>query len=343
MSRITIREIANHAGTSFKTVSRVINGESGVGDELRAKVRASLAELGYRPDRAAQTLRSGRNYALCVLTALPMSESLDLEGAPEFVSSVMAGALRTCWKAGYQLIYETVPVEEDNSEIVDSRLRTLRCDGVILFPPHSDATWLLDRLEKLGIPFVRIAPGNDIHRSACIVIDDFAAGREMGQLFLARGHRRIACIAGPDQHLAASRRKGGFVSAMEDISDIELTIEQGDFWFKSGLEIGHRLLSSPRPPSAVFAANDSMALGVMAAARERKLTLPDDLSIAGFDNSPMTQFVRPALTTVSQNVIKMGELAASQLIEAVTGRASMDNRVWELAYELCIRESLAGV
>lgn len=342
MARVTIRDIARHAGTSFKTVSRVINSENGVGDELRQKVRASMAELGYRPDRAAQTLRSGRNYAICILSAVAMTNDLNSESPPDFVSLIMTGALRTCREQGYQLSLGTVPLEQDGNASAEERLLSLRSDGIILYPPHADNIWLLDQLDRLKIPYVRLLPGLQLDRSACFVVDDLAAGRELGELVLAHGHRRIACITGPAAHLAAARRVEGFQLALESAGDVDLSIETGDFYFKSGFDFGMAMLGSNDSPSVIFAANDLMALGVMAAARDLGLDIPRELSIIGFDDIPMTRFIRPSLTTVSQNMRRMGELAAAHLIDAVNKRDEIERQVFKIPYELIIRESLTA-
>lgn len=341
MARVTIRDIAAHAGTSFKTVSRVINKESGVGDAMRDKVRASMLELGYRPVRAAQTLRGGRNYAICVLSALSLDRRLDFEGAPDFVSGLMAGALKTCRDEGFQLVFETVAFDENNADSIKQRLLDLRCDGVILFPPHADQISLLDNLDALQIKYVRIAPGIEADRSQCIVVDDFAAGYEMGEIIANLGHRDIACIAGPDSHIAARRRADGFRSALAGRKDISLTMAEGDFSFDSGLQHARTLLEADLPPSAIFATNDLMAIGTMAAARDLGLRLPEDLSIACFDDTPMTRFVRPSMTAISQNVLHMGALAANMLVGAINSGDSMDTHARVMGYEIKLRESLA--
>lgn len=340
MGRVTIRDIAAHAGTSFKTVSRVVNGEENVSDALRKKVKDAMKALGYRPSRAAQTLRSGRHFALCVLTAVPYEQSFAGDEVPSFLNELVAGLMRACRAENYQLVLENLAEADSAPEAVHARIASLRADGVILYPPQTDMKWLLDALDLEGIPYARIAPGSAPERADCYLVDDFSAAKEVGELLLSHGHRHIAFISGPENHLAAAHRREGLQAALEGHNDIELQLEVGTFHFPSGLAIGQKLLTQNSRPTAIFAANDMMALGVMAAASELGIAVPDQLSVVGFDDAPQARFIRPAITSVNQNVRKMGEMAGQALIQASREKSQPAPKQYHIPYTLEVRNSV---
>ncbi|MXP26593.1 LacI family DNA-binding transcriptional regulator [Altererythrobacter indicus] len=340
MGRVTIRDIAAHAGTSFKTVSRVVNGEDSVSPALRQKVQEAMKALGYRPSRAAQTLRSGRHFALCVLSAVALEESFAGDEVPSFLNELIAGLMRACRAQNYQLVLENLAGTDSSPETIQARIASLRADGVILYPPQTDMIWLLDALELAGIPYARIAPGSAPERADCYLVDDFNAAREVGELLLSQGHSRIAFISGPENHLAAAHRREGLQAALAGRPNVELQCEVGTFHFPSGLAIGKKLLIQQTRPTAIFAANDMMALGVMAAASELGIVVPEQLSVVGFDDAPQARFIRPELTSINQNVREMGEMAGKMLIETSREKAAVAPRQHHIPYTLEIRQSV---
>ena len=309
MREITIVDIARQAGVSIKTVSRVINREDGVGPEARARVEALIAQLGYRPNVAARSLSSRRSYLVGVFF-MHM-------GAYHYIAEVQAGAMRACRRAGYQLVVEQVGDGVAGvRETLTQRLRAGRFDGLVLTPPVCDDPRLLDAVESLGLTYVRIAPGGDFGRSPYVFMDDTQAAREITDRLLNLGHRRIAFIDGPAEHSAAYRRRTGYLLALEErgVAHRAEWIVPGDFDSLSGFEAAEWLLDLPVPPTAIFAANDGMALGVLAAAAKRKLSVPGELSVVGFDDNPAASSAWPRLTTIHQPIAAMAEAATEMLI-----------------------------
>jgi LacI family transcriptional regulator len=307
---VTIVDIARQAGVSIKTVSRVINREEGVGAEARARIEDLIARLGYRPNVAARLLSSRRSYLIGVIF-LRM-------GAYHYIGEIQAGAMRACRRAGYQLVVEQVGegVAGPRETLIET-LRAGRFDGLVLTPPVCDDPELLDVVEGHGLAYVRIAPGGDFDRSPYVFMDDASAAREITDRLLDLGHRRIAFIDGPQEHTAATRRRQGYLAALgaRGVTPSVELIQSGDFESLSGFEVTERLLDLPDPPTAIFAANDGMAVGVLAAAAKRGLSVPGALSVVGFDDSPVAASAWPRLTTVHQPVAEMAEAAADMLID----------------------------
>ncbi len=305
--RITIVEVAEAAGVSPKTVSRVINGEPHVRPGLSAKVRHAIDRLGYVPNTAARSLAGARSFMVAALFDNP---------SPFYLAQLQAGAMNACRDAGYHLVLEQLAIDAPDA-IADlhRRLRTARFDGVILSPPVTDCGGILDLLEARGIPYVRLSPQTGPARSPAIYCDDAAGARTVGRHLWALGHRRIGFVCGPPGHLASASRRDGFRDALAELGarPDQVTEMAGDFSFASGMTAGLHLLGQVGV-SAVFAANDDMAAGVTAAAMRLKRRIPEDVSIVGFDDSPIATLVWPPLTTVRQPIADMAAAAADLLI-----------------------------
>jgi len=275
---VTLIHVAAEAGVSIKTVSRALNDEPHVRPEVRARVLAAATTLGYRPNLSARALAGSRSYLLGLYLNNPNRA---------YVSQVAYGAMRACREAGYHLIVEEMGGSgSDVLERLSALHAAVRMDGVILTPPLSDDGAVLDQLRDRRLPLVRIAPAPaDAQAWPCVVMDDEQAAHEMTRRLQAYGHRRIAFIAGPQSHAAAARRCDGYLRAMLEAGLAhEATVRRGAFDFRSGQAAAEDLLANRRPPTAIFAANDEMALGVMATAHRRRLDVPQALSITGFDD-----------------------------------------------------------
>lgn len=307
---VTIVDIAREAGVSIKTVSRVINREEGVGAETRLRVEALVEQLGYRPNVSARSLSSRRSYLIGVIFMRV--------GAYHYVGEVQVGAMRACRRAGYHLVVEQVsPADSIGPGPLAQALRAARFDGVILTPPTCDDPEVLGVIEAADLSFVRIAPDQDFSRSPYVFTDDHAAAREMTIRLWDMGHRRIAFIDGPPQHGSARRRREGYLAALQARGG-EIRpewIAQGTYYSLSGFNAAEALLSLPDRPTAIFAANDEMAVGALAAAAKHGLSVPRDLSVVGFDDGPSAESSWPPLTTVHQPTAEMAEAAAQMLIE----------------------------
>jgi LacI family transcriptional regulator len=326
--RVTIAAIADAAGVSVPTVSRVLNGRTDVAAETRERVEQLLREQGYR---RRNSRRSGR----AKLIDLVFGE-LDSPWAVELIR----GVEHVAHAAGVGTIVSAVHGRPAPTRQWLANLRVRTCDGVIFVlsdlsvPVHA-------RLSHLHIPAVVIDPAGDTAAGVPTVgATNWAGGLSATDHLISLGHRRIGLVAGPRQVLCARARLDGYRAALEAAGigvDPDL-IAQGDFYHESGFTAGGRLLDRADPPTAVFAASDQMALGVYEAARRHGLRVPADLSVIGFDDLPEAQWSSPPLTTVRQPLAEMGGLAARTLLRLARGETVQVPRV-ELATELIVRDS----
>lgn len=327
----TIKDVAREAGVSFKTVSRVINRNPSVNAEMRQAVELAMQKLRYRPHTAARALRGQRSYSLALLTGwadeppnLFAPDNTDEPHFSEFFSELTIGCGVTCRKNGYHLICEFLSygdrerAEQDMGGLLDN----LRPDGLLISPPLCDVPWLLDLVERRRVRYARLLPGTDLDRGLSFAIDDFGAAEAITGMLLRAGHRRLGMIAGPADHIAAKERRKGFEAAVAQVPGARCTVAQGNFMMSGGKEQGLALLRSPAAPTAIFAANDAMAAGVMAAAAELGLTVPRDLSVIGFDDTMIARLANPALSTVRQPIFDMAAKAA-ELLMAAADRGEM--------------------
>ena len=280
---VTIKHVAERAGVSIKTVSRVINGEAHVTPAKREAVMRVVRELDYRPNAFARSLSSSRSYLIGLLIDDPASG---------YAADVQLGAINRCREKSYHLLVERVDrTESDWQGVIETAIGQLRLDGALLTPPLCDDTELLDLLDAAGLPYVRIAPGQNEERSGFVRMDDVAAAAEMTRHLIELGHRSIGFIAGDPAHNAASKRLDGFRREMaaHDLPIIPAHIRTGDFSVRSGMTAGEAILAEAERPTAIFASNDDMALGLLMAATRRHLDVPRDLAIGGFDDAPLSR------------------------------------------------------
>lgn len=342
--RPTIKDVADRAGVSFKTVSRVVNGDARVNVAMREAVEAAMTALDYRPHRAARALRSSRTFAIALLAGAK-NEPAAGERAPfpEYLGDVVAGCTRACRPAGFHLVIEFLSYGDRRraQAAASALLDDLAPDGVLLAPPLCDVRWLLDLLEQRAIPFARLMPGAAPGQGLCFTVNDFAAARELTERLLAAGHRELAFIAGPPDHLAARDRREGFEAAVAACPGATAQIGEGDFFLASGEREALRLLSGPTRPTALFAANDMMAAGALRAAGTFGLTVPGDIAIAGFDDSSIATLTAPPLTSVRQPTAELAQRAAAALI-AAAGHGQPSPAVTRLECHIIERDSTAA-
>jgi LacI family transcriptional regulator len=332
----TIVDVAREAGVSIKTVSRVLNHEPGVHESTRDQVLKVVEALRYRPKQSARSLAGGRSFLIGLLYYDPSAS---------FVGSVQQGATLRCRELGYHLVVESLHNDApDLRQQIDRMVMALRPDGMILTPPLCDNPEVLAALRESGTPCVLISPERDLPGVPSVRMDDVHAAEEITNLLLSLGHQRIAFIKGPPDQSASALRYQGFVNALRAHGlepDPEL-IQRGAFTFASGRDAAHQLLSRRQRPTAVFASNDDMALGVLAAAQRLGLSVPGELSVTGFDDSPTAALVWPPLTTVRQPVAEMARMAVEMLVSVQ--RPDMPSQVEAnlhkvLAHELVVRDS----
>ena len=302
--RPTIIDVARRAGVSFKTVSRVLNGNPRVAADLQDRVRRAASDLNYQPNLAARSLASPRSYTLALLFALPLKDMQreDELYFPSFYSDLQFAAMLASQKAGYRLTIEICDTSDDAPPaFLPSGVTSSNLDGIIVSPPLCDHVEMIEVLGKSGIPHVLIAPGLNIENGLSVATDEYGGAAAMTEYLLALGHRRIAYVNGPDGHFAAAARMKAYCDVLAAFEpNIDPIIEKGAFTYASGYRAAEALLSMPVPPTAIFCANDDMASGAIAAATRLGVRVPDQLSVAGFDDSAMARITSPQLTTVRQ-------------------------------------------
>lgn len=303
----TINDVARLSGVSKKTVSRVINRSPLLGEETRRRVEQVIAELGYVPNPQARALALRRNFVIALVHDNPTAQT---------VMNVQQGLLEGIAGTEFELLVR--PVKRGSPTVLDDLrafIERQRPYGVFLMPPISDMQPVLDVCARLGTRMVRMSaqPGDP---AITVTANDREAVRGAVTHLVAQGHRRIGHVAGPDGFCSAAERRAGFEEALAQ-AGIPLPrswIASGNYTFESGLEAGGRLLELSPRPTAFFCANDDMAAGLLHAARSRGLDVPRDLSVVGFDDTPIAAHLWPPLTTVRWPSISMARTAALKLI-----------------------------
>ena len=311
---VTIRHVAAEAGVSLQTVSRVINDEPNVRPVLIDRVRQAVDKLGYVPSIAAQRMGGSKSYLLMALNDRERTiEGWQSREGTDWVDQMLLGGMLACAKGGYRLILELIDTHSDNVEReVLVALQSLRPDGVILTPPHSDNATITDLLTDRGVPFARIG-STDLNGGLAIAMDDRAAAERATNHLLALGHRRIGFIAGTPQYTLSAARLAGYRAAMA-AAGLPPRDEPGDFDYDAGVIAARRLLDGDGRVTAIVASSDRMALASVRMAFERGLDVPADLSVISFDDTPLARFSVPALTAISQPIAAMSGRAAEWLM-----------------------------
>ena len=313
MARPTIKEVAARAQVSLKTVSRVVNDEPGVHADTRERVRQAVAELGYRPDASARSLRTAQSYAIGLLYDNPN---------PHYVIAMQRGVLSVCRETGYGLqIHPCDSTAPDLAAELLALVQHARLAGIVLAPPMSERRELVQELAAHGIPLVRVvsAASDPQDGSACVFVDDRDAAYAITEHLIQLGHQRIGFLWGGKSHGSSWERHQGYEDALRDYGiavDAELVVE-GDYAFDDGFRGARRLLALPSAPTAIFGSNDEIAAGVLAAARSAGLNVPYDLSIAGFEDSPFSKQSWPPLTTAKQATEDIASHATRRLLQEI--------------------------
>ena len=311
---VTIHEVARHAGVSPMTVSRVVNGESNVRESTRAKVSASIRALHYSPNLAARSLASANAVRVGLLYSNPSAA---------YLSEFLVGSLEQSSISGCQLIIEKSDGPDSERAAIEKMVRT-GADGVILPPPLCDSEEALSAVAEADIPAVVVATGRPAPGLSAVSIDDFAAAHSMTRRLLSLGHKEIGFIMGHPNQTASEQRYKGFMAGLHEAgikADPKL-VAQGYFTYRSGLEAAEKLLRLPRRPTAIFASNDDMAAATVAVAHRMGLDVPRDVTIAGFDDTPLATTVWPALTTVRQPIAEMAREAVKLLLDQIRRKRS---------------------
>lgn len=338
MAKATINDVAELAGVSIKTVSRVVNDEPNVREATRQKVEKAIAQLKYRPNLSARNLASHRSHQVVLVYDDP---SVYVTPSSAYIIRMQEGMLTACKQANCDLLIH--PCNYRHADVGDE-LRTLiersRPDGVVIAPPLSNMASIVDAIARTATPYVRVSPGKDNGHEFSVATNDREISAEMTGYLASLGHTRIAFITGHSEHQAVANRLKGYRDGLRE-SGLEFDqnlVASGDSSMASGAACAETLLDLAEPPTAVFAANDDMAAGVIRVANLRGIRVPEQLSVAGFDDSALAQHISPALTTVRQPLKTMAETAALALI-GNNGEDVMQSGTLTIPAELRIRES----
>lgn len=304
----TINDVARIASVSKKTVSRVINRSPLLNDDTRQRVEKVIKDLGYVPNPQARALALRRNFLVGLIHDNPNAQ---------MVLNVQQGILDALQGTEFELVVR--PVDRRSSAMLDDVrgfLERQRLFGVVILPPISENDALARLCEEVGCRYTRMGSAELDDEDHMVASNDREAVREATAHLIEQGHRLIALVEGPDGFRSAAERRLGFEDALA-AAGIKLPrslIEGGNYTFESGISAANRLLDLSPRPTAIFASNDEMAAGVVHAARHRGVSVPEDLSVIGFDDTAIAAHIWPPLTTVRWPIISMARSAALKLV-----------------------------
>lgn len=336
--RVTIEDVARRAGVSKATVSKALNGRSDIAHDTRERVLAAIDELGYRPTTARWEPPRVRSLVAVV----------DVLESPYMVN-VLQGVLAAATNYHVNVLVRLAPDRAVRVTKAAARawiaeqkdVGVVGIIGVTLAQPDA----VLLAAEDVALPFVMVDPVDTRDaRVVSIGSTNWAGGRTATEHLLDLGHRRIAWIGGPSGSGAARDRFHGYHAALDSAGiELDRTLVRSD-WFcvETGLEHARELLALPRPPTAVVAGNDEIAVGVLAAAHELRLPVPGRLSVVGFDDTPQARWTNPRLTSVHQPLIGMGRMAVETVLAMADGVQPASRHI-QLATTLTVRDSSARV
>jgi len=328
--RVTIKEVAGKAGVSTATVSRVFNNVGPVDDATRRRVQRVAKQLRYTPNAVGRSLSTRRTDAIGLL--LP-----DLYG--EFFSEVIRGADQTAQKNRYHLL---VSSSHNHRHEIEAALRVMsgRVDGLVLMSPQIDAQTLKSNL-PLNLPVVLLNCYVDGVSFDSLNIDNCGGASEMIRHLLQHGHQRIAIIKGTEKNLDAEERLRGYRQALREnrIAPSEALEISGSFSEESGYEAMKKILALTPRPTAIFASNDSMAIGALGALRELGVAIPREMALVGFDDIPIARFLSPTLTSVRVSISELGAMAIQKLVHAIREKNNHAKQHAVIPTSLALRES----
>ena len=314
---VTIKHVAADAGVSLQTVSRVINNEPNVRPAMKDRVQASIDKLGYVPSIAAQRMSGSRSYLILAVNDRDrtIADWRARQGG-DWVDQMLLGGMLKASEYGYRMIFELVDTHSDHVEReLGATIAALQPDGVILTPPHSENPLITGLLAEHRIPFARIG-SKESGPGIAMTMGDEASARRATEYLIELGHRRIGFIAGPEEYSLSDWRKDGWKLAMEAAGLPHMGLcARGDFGYDSGVVATNELLDLASRPTAIIASSDQMTLAALDTATKRGLSVPRDLSLISFDNTPVVRFTTPQLTAIDQPIAATFSKAVELLIE----------------------------
>jgi LacI family transcriptional regulator len=336
----TIHDVAQRAGVSPMTVSRVVNGEKNVREATRETVMAAVKDLNYAPNPAARSLAGAAGARIGLLYSNPSAA---------YLSEFLVGALDETSRKSAQIILEKCELTSATAERAAVRkLIDGGSAGVLLPPPLCESPDVLSELKEADVPTVAVATGRFNAQASCVRINDFAAAKEMTDYLLSLGHRRIGFIKGHPNQTASVERERGYEAALREagVRADKSLIVQGYFSYRSGLDAAENLLARKLVPTAIFASNDDMAAATVSVAHRKGLDVPRDLSVVGFDDTAIAATVWPELTTIRQPIASMAEIAVDLILQAIRERkAGREPKLVDhlVTYSLVKRQSAAAL
>ncbi|MDO6588305.1 LacI family DNA-binding transcriptional regulator [Salipiger sp. 1_MG-2023] len=326
--RANVLDVARHAGVSTATVSRTLSHPEKVSPATRARVMASVKEIGYRPNLAAQAFRSRVTRTVIVLVP-------DIGNA--FYPDIIRAMEDTANKQGFTVLLANTDMLKDKEQSYHEMLRDGRADGMVLMTGRLPQGYSPED----NLPMIAISeeiPGTAL---PLVAIDNVAGAAAAVSHLHAAGHQRIGHITGPQNRIFSYQRLSGYRRGLEQagLPYAPSLVASGDFTFEGGLAGAQTLLDLPAPPTAIFCANDESAAGAMLGARKKGLSIPKDLSIMGFDNLTVGRMLHPTLTTLHQPRTEMGHIGMSLILQLIQGTPPSKS-FYELPFKVIERESV---
>lgn len=326
--RPTIRDVARHAGVSHQTVSRVINGSEDVLPETRALVEAAIEEMGYRPSAIARSMARGSTHTLAIISPNLTDYTF---------ASVIEGAEVEARQHGYFVMSASASDPKSFRELVDELVGHGRVDGLIVINPYADDRF---KLMPRDFPLVFVGARSHDENICSISLDDERVAYEATRHLLSLGHTQIALVTGPMTEDCSQDRTEGYRRALSEagIPFNKSIVFEGDWSASSGQAALVALLEQGTTPTAVFAQNDRMAMGVLRAARDANLQVPQQLSVIGVDDMPLSSYFDPPLTTMQQDMPQIGQEAIRMLMSIIQ-KKNVDLQGIKFPAQLVIRQS----
>lgn len=331
LKRVTMLDVAEQAGVSYQTVSRVINNHPSVAPDTRQRILQVIEALNYRPNKAARSLAARQSRTIAVITY-----TMVYYGPTQMVVNIE----RSAREAGYDVIFTNIePMGDDGIDAAIERLTQWTVDGILLIAPVASNRYAHLVQEVRGIPLIQIdiAPGAP---APSVIVDQYYGSRIITEHLIALGHRRICEISGPCNWFGALARHEGWQAALK-AADLEpIASVEGDWTSESGYAAALALLDNQQF-TALVVGNDQMALGAISALHNRGVRIPEDVSVVGFDDIAESAYFLPPLTTIRQDFSELGRQGLAYLVDLIQGQPNRTDQL-VIKPELIIRKSTAS-
>ncbi|OZB98606.1 LacI family DNA-binding transcriptional regulator [Paenibacillus sp. XY044] len=332
---VKIKDVAKRAGVSTTTVSRVLNGEKYVREELKDRVNQAIDDLGYAPSQIARSLVRNKTNLLGVIVP-------DLTSS--FYSTILSSIEQTAASNHYNLLVCNISEDIDKELKYLNIFKEMRVEGIIIMHEkiNEDIRNFINKL-KIPVIFSSVKPMDQSFVS--VIVDDYAAAYDATKYLIGLGHQQIAFIGGDMRDMTSGQnRYSGYRNALADhgIKFVHELVRFGDYKVNSGYELMGEFLRYRHKPTAVFAVSDDMAIGAVNCIMDHGLKVPGDISVIGFDGSQMTELVRPRITSMEQPIQRMGEVTVETLLQFIAGEKRTEEDII-LGHRLAVRDSCRPV